>query len=165
MRWNNVLKGLYNYHINVNFLCFDVFHNMCFQFSILLPHIKHFCQLSCFHRVMKVVKAHRYLAPIFQDIGLANYEPALVHFCTDGLTYNQPSNDIFTEHQVLVVKRIFAAKKYWQHCPTWGYLHIFWFGNGISFSSKSLSNCQLSEKKLDLFERGKEEESTTAIEQ
>lgn len=88
---------------------------------------------------------------MFEDMGLANSQPALGHFCTDGLMYNQPSNDRFTEHQVLVIKRTSAAKKSWQHCPTWGYLHVFGLGQVSHSEIISLRNRQLSEKKLGLY--------------
>ena len=62
---------------------------------------------------MKVIKAHHCLAPMFEDTDLANSELALGHFCTDGLIYNQPGNDVFTEHQVFVMeKKMFVAKNY-----------------------------------------------------
>lgn len=82
---------------------------MWFFISTLLPH-KPFLS-AVFPMIMKVIKARHYLALIFWDTGLANYEQALGHFCTDGLIYNQPSNDTFIEHQVLVMKEMFAAKK------------------------------------------------------
>lgn len=78
--------------------------------SILLTHIKDFCQLSCFHRIMRSSKLIIAWHPCFRT-GLASSAPALGHFCTDGLIYNQPTNDRFTEHQVLVMKGMCAAKK------------------------------------------------------
>lgn len=104
---------------------------------------------------------------MFEDTDLANSELALGHFCTDGLIYNQPGNDVFTEHQVFVMKKknVFSQNILTELSILRLLTYIFWFVNGVSVSSISLSSCQISEKNLDLHEWGKEEEPTAATKQ
>lgn len=83
---------------------------MCFLYLHIITSYKTFSSAVLFSLGYKVIKAHHCLACMFWNTGLAKAEPALGHFCTDGLICNQPSNDMFTEHQVLVMK-VGAAKK------------------------------------------------------